>query len=390
MKQKIKVAHIITRLIIGGAQENTLLTVNGLRHLPDYSVTLISGPTYGPEGSLVDRVRGRSALVIIPALRRNINLFYDVAALWALYRRIKRERFNIVHTHSSKAGILGRLAAKLAGTPYIVHTVHGMPFFKHQSSWKNRLYRFMEKSASAWTDKIICVSKTLVEEAVAAGIAPREKLITIYSGIDVAAFRKDSSRRARIREKLGIPGQTPVIGKIARLFPLKGHEYLLDAAVSLKTQIPEVKILLIGDGILKQSLMLRARRLGIADSIIFAGLVPPQQIPEYIQAIDVLAHTSLHEGLPRAVVQGFAGGIPVVCFDVDGARDVVIDSVNGYLVPAKNTELLATRLIELLRDPNKAQRMGSAGERTAGERFNAESMVSAIDAVYREILACGK
>ena len=391
VKEKIKIAHIITRLIIGGAQENTLITVNGLQNNPDYAATLISGPTYGPEGSLESAARRVSPLVIIPALRRNINPFHDARALLMLYRLLKKERFTIVHTHSSKAGILGRLAAKLAKTPYIVHTIHGMPFFKHQNHLKNFFYFLLEKTAAKWTDKIICVSQTLIDDALQVRLAPREKFVKIYSGIDTASFKKNPACRSAVRKKLGISGDSPVIGKIARLFPLKGQDYLLAAAVKIIEKLPEAKILLIGDGILKQSLRQTARRLGIENNIIFAGLLPPQEIPDYLQAIDVLAHTSLHEGLPRAVVQGFAGGIPVVCFDTDGARDIVSNSINGYLVPAKNTDLLATRLIELLCDKDKAQRMGEAGEKLARELFDSQLMVRAIDGVYREVMApCGK
>ncbi|MBU4478799.1 MAG: glycosyltransferase family 4 protein [Candidatus Omnitrophica bacterium] len=388
-KRPIRVVHIITRLIIGGAQENTLLTVFGLQLKGGYEVTLLSGPTTGPEGSLVEKALKKTTFVILPELRRRINLFFDLIAFIKLYFFIKNGRFDIVHTHSSKAGILGRLAAKLAKAPIIIHTIHGLPFYEEQPKLLNNFYFYLERYASSISDKLICVSQTLIDEAVRRGLAGREKFIKIYSGIELSLYVKNPQAKEALKKKLGIPQTSPVIGKVARLFLHKGHEYLIQAAALIKEKCPEAKILFIGDGILKDELIRLAQRLGVRDMIVFAGLIMPESIPYYIQLIDVIAHASLHEGLPRAVVQGYALGIPAVCFDIDGARDIVHDKTSGYLVEPKNVRQFAERLIDLLQNKDKAKKMGAEGERFVRESFDAQVMVSAIDFVYRELIRCG-
>lgn len=388
-EKKIKVLHIITRLIIGGAQENTLFTVNGLSKQKDYLVTLLSGPELGPEGSLTENAKKTTNLLILPELRRNINPLLDFFALIKLWLFIKKGEFNIVHTHSSKAGILGRIAAKFSKVPIIIHTIHGLPFFKEQNIWLNKLFIYLEKVAARFTDKIICVSDSIIKEAVAAGIAPQKKFIKIYSGIELDKFKSSPEIRRLVRKKLNIPEKSLVIGKIARLFFLKGHEYLIQAASQIVKKNPEVRFLFIGDGILKEKLIAQAKILKIQNNIIFAGLIDPQEIPSYIQAVDVLAHVSLHEGLPRAVVQAFALGIPAVCFDVDGAKDVVQDQKNGFLIPAKDVAQLTGRLLELLENRELRNRMGENAQRIAYEFFDANKMVDAIDNLYKELLECG-
>jgi len=385
-KKKFKVLHIITRLIVGGAQENTLLTVSGLNQKDAYDVWLLSGPTQGPEGSLEEKAKLYNKFVILPQLVRNVNPLLDFIALIRLYIFIKKQGFEIVHTHSSKAGILGRLAAKLAGVPVIIHTVHGLPFFKSQNLLVNKFYIILEKLVGLVTDKIICVSDTLIEDAVGVNIAPRTKFIRIYSGIDLNNFKNDIKQKDLTKEKLGIPKQSPVIGKVARLFHFKGHKYFFEAAQIVKTKVPAVRFLLIGDGILKKRLIRHAQRLGITQNIIFAGLISPDEISKYIQAMDVIAHTSLHEGLPRAVVQAHALGIPAVCFDVDGTKDIVQHGVSSFLVKPKDINSLAQHLITLIEDKEKAAQMGRKAQQFATKAFSAQIMVEGIDQIYKQTL----
>ncbi|MCK4262165.1 glycosyltransferase, partial [bacterium] len=180
MKRR-KVLHIITRLILGGAQENTILTVEGLQKKSQYQVDLATGPPIGPEGSLVEDAKGRGInLIMVPEMRREINPWRDFLTFIKLYRLIKRGNYDIVHTHSAKAGILGRLAAKLAGIKVIVHTIHGLPFHEYQNRWISRFYVLCERLAGVFTDKIITVAEVMTEKALTAKIAPREKFVTIY------------------------------------------------------------------------------------------------------------------------------------------------------------------------------------------------------------------
>ena len=388
--KKFKVLHIITRLIIGGAQENTVLSVLGLQEFPEFEITLLTGPALGPEGSLIENCRKKMALKLMPELRRSINPCFDLIALIKLTHFIKKNRFDIVHTHSSKAGILGRTAAYLAKTPVIIHTVHGLPFFKEQNRILNLLYAAAEKLAAKITAKIVCVSETLIRNALESGVAEKDKFLTIYSGIDFSSYDIREEQTRELKASLNIPENAFVVGKLARLFHGKGHDYLLRAALYLKQKKHNFRILLIGDGILKDSLMRKCRQMGIEENCIFAGLIPPEQISLYLSAVNVLAHTSLHEGLPRAVVQAFALGKPAVCFDVDGACDAVKDGENGFLIPAKDDRLLGEKLDFLAQHPEQAAKMGEQGRMLAFKKFDKKNMIEALAALYKkEVSKCG-
>lgn len=380
--EPLRVLHIITRMIVGGAQENTLLSVEGLDRLPDFEVTLASGVDNGPEGDLLTRARQTTQLVIVPELGRSIHPLNDVVALWKLYRLIRKGRYHIVHTHSSKAGVLGRIAAWLAGTPFVVHTLHSLVFHDYQPWAVNRLWRIVKKICAPMTDHFISVSDIISQKAIEAGIAPAERFSTIYSGMELDWFLKADADPRAIREEFGIPDDALVVGKIARLFPLKGHDQLLDAAPAIVKQHPKVRFFLIGDGILQDHLRSRARSLGILDNFVFAGLIPRERIPEMLSAMDVLVHTSLREGLARALPQALAMGKPCVSFDIDGAPEVVIPNQTGYLVKPGDAAGLARAISELLSDPDLRRRMGEAGRRRVDPAFRAETMVEQIAAEY--------
>ena len=320
----IRVLHIITRMIVGGAQENTLLSVEGLDQLPEYEVTLLSGVDNGPEGDLLERARHTTRLLIVPELGRNINPFSDVVAFWKLFRLIRQGRYHIVHTHSSKAGVLGRIAAKLAGTPIIVHTLHSLVFHEYQPWLVNRLWWLMKKICAPITDYFISVSSVISQKSLAAGIGHPDQYATIYSGMELDWFLNAEVDPSAVRREFGIPDDALVVGKVARLFPLKGHDQLMDAAPAIVAQHPNVRFFLIGDGILYDHLRERARQLGILDNFVFAGLIPRERIPQMLAAMDVLVHTSLREGLARVLPQALAMGKPCVSFDIDGAPEVVL------------------------------------------------------------------
>ncbi len=383
----IRVLHIITRMIVGGAQENTLLSVEGLDQLPEYEVTLASGVDNGPEGELLTRARETTRLVVVPELGRNINPWADVTAFWKLYRLIKQGRYHIVHTHSSKAGVLGRLAAKLAGTPFIVHTLHSLVFHEYQPWLVNRTWRVIKKLCAPLTDHFISVSSIISDKAIAARIARPEKFCTIYSGMELDWFLKAEVDAQAIRREFGIPADAPVVGKIARLFPLKGHDQLMDAAPEIVRRHPNVRFFLIGDGILQEHLRERARAAGILDNFVFAGLIDRERIPEMLAAMDVVVHTSLREGLARVLPQALAMGKPCVSFDIDGAPEVVIPDQTGYLVKPNDSVGLADCIARLLDDPQLRAQMGAAGRRHVDPAFRAETMVRQIAEVYAMLLA---
>lgn len=385
---KTRVVHIITRMILGGAQENTLLTCRGLHENPDYDVTLVTGPALGPEGELLSEAEGLGIKVIlVPELRRAIDPRRDWAAVRTLRRILRDIRPQIVHTHSSKAGILGRYAAHAERVPVVVHTIHGLPFHPYEKGWRNALYTWLERKAARWSHRIVCVADAMTEQAVAAGVADRSKFVTVYSGMEVETFLDCDWQRRAMRSRLGIRDDEFVIGKVARLFELKGYEYVIEAAKRIRDAHPNVRFLFVGDGILRERLEAQARRLGVRDWILFAGLVPASQVPTYLSAMDALVHASLREGLARVLPQALLAGKPVVSFDVDGAREVVIDGETGYLVPPKSVDGLVESLCALIEDPAKAAAMAARGRELCRERFRWQAMVEQLDRLYRELLA---
>jgi glycosyltransferase involved in cell wall biosynthesis len=382
----IRVLHIITRLIVGGAQENTLLSVEGLDRRPEFDVTLASGLDQGPEGELLSRARTTTHLIAVPALTRSVSPLSDARAFGALYRLIRRGRYHIVHTHSSKAGVLGRWAAKAAGTPVIVHTLHSMVFHRYQPWLVNRTWRLVKRACAPITDHYISVADAMTELAVHAGIAERSRFSTIYSGMELDWFLEARTDGSAVRDELGIPRDAPVVGKIARLFPLKGHEELMDAAPAVVARQPDVRFVLIGDGILLDQLRERARKAGIFENFVFAGLIPRERIPEMLSAMDVLVHTSLREGLARVLPQALAMGVPCVAFDLDGAPEVVIDGETGFLTRPGEDAALAEAIVRLLQDPELRSRMGAAGRRFVDPRWRVETMIDGIARLYLDLI----
>jgi len=362
----MKVCHVITRLIVGGAQENTVATCLGLRKL-GYDCDLVTGPQTGPEGSL----DAGMPVTIITELRREPNPVFDALACRELYRRFRARRYDIVHTHSGKAGFIGRLAAKLAGVPVIVHTIHGPSFYRYQNPIGNLIFRWAEQLAGEWTTQFVSVADAMTEQYQAAGITG--KYVTIHSGMNLEPF-------LRIE-----PRQDFVVGKIARLFRLKGHEFLFEAAPQIVAAVPNVKFLLVGDGIYRERYERWAERLGLRDRFIFTGLVRPDEIPGYVAQMDVLVHLSLREGLPRALSQALAAGKPVVAFDVDGAREVCRDDETGVLVRAGDAGGVASAVIRLLQDKLLAAKLGNRGRELVRAEFSEELMVQRIDKLYQRL-----
>ncbi len=380
----MKILHIITRLILGGAQENTLTTVYGQIER-GYDVTLATGPPIGPEGSLMEEAEKRGVkIVLIPEMRREIHPVRDIKAFVRLYRLIKNGDFAIVHTHSSKAGILGRLAARAGGAGVRVHTIHGLPFHPYQSRILNLLYINLEKIASIFTQKIITVCDAMSAKACSCRIAERDKFITIYSGMELDTFLSIKEKDEELASSLGL-GDNIVIGKIARLFSLKGHKFLIRALPAIIKAVPNVKLLLVGDGILREYLIQLSEELGIRDRIVFAGLVKREDIPRFISVMDIVVHTSLREGLARVLPQALAAGKPAVSFDIDGAGEVIKNGQTGFLAPPEDIAELQAKIIELAKDARMRRDFGEAGRRLVDPMFRAEYMVERICGVYREL-----
>lgn len=383
----MKTVHIITRLILGGAQENTLLTVEDQHRLWQDPVTLITGPGLGPEGSLIERAEAEGLDVrVIPEFRREIHPGRDWTSYRSLIRLLREIKPEIVHTHSSKAGILGRAAAYHLRIP-CVHTIHGPSFYASQSFITYHTYRLLEKWAARRCDKLISVCDAMSDQYVAAGVAPRSQFITIYSGMEVDQFLKPRRSREDVRRELGIADSEIVVGKVARLFHLKGHDDVISAAEKAVLQNSRLKFLFVGDGLLRATLEKRIAAAGLSRHFILTGLVPPDQVPELIQAMDIVVHTSLREGLARVLPQGLIAGKPVISYDVDGAREVAIPHCTGYLLRPGDIAGLVTAIQELAENPQLRETLGKAGRQLCVERFRHENMTRQIREVYQQILS---
>jgi glycosyltransferase involved in cell wall biosynthesis len=376
------ICHVITRMIVGGAQENTLFTARGhLEH--GHQATLVTGPTSGPEGKLLEKVQVPELRVVqIPALTRELAPLADYRAYRALKAHFRAESYDVVHTHSSKAGILARIAATHARVPLVVHTVHGPPFHAYEKAWRNRLYITAEQVAARYCRKIYTVADAMTQQFCDARIGRPEQYQTVYSGMDLKAYL-DAEPDCELRKSLGIPDDALVVGKIARLFELKGYEYLVEAAPAIVKAHPNVRFLIVGDGLLRESLEQQFTAAGVREQVVFAGLVPPDHIPRYTALMDVLVHLSLREGLPRTVVQALAAAVPAVGFPLDGTPEAILDGKTGYLCEVHNSQAVAEAVTKLLRSPQLREELGQAGREHVRHKWDWHTMVDTLETDYQ-------
>jgi len=383
-----KVLHIITLFSVGGATENTIYTVEGLIK-KGYDVDIITGPNISSEGSMYSICKRLNISVFtFNNLKRDISPLSDILVIFQLYLFIKKNNYDIVHTHSSKAGVVGRIAAWLAKTPVIIHHNHAKPYHRFQNWFIQALYKGIEKFASLFCDKIVSVTHTIVDEMVKDKIAPREKFIVIRSGFNIENFKNfNSSNNYNLKDKFGITDGDTVIGKIARLSVIKGHIYLLQSFEKVCKQIPNVKLLFVGDGENKSELLRFIDNKKLNDKIIFTGLIPTNEIPSVISLMDIVVHTALLEGLPRVFTQSMLMGKPVISFDIDGAHEVIEDGKNGYLIEPLNIEMLTEKIIDLVSNITKAKNFGSYAKNNIKDDFSILAMVEKNHKLYQELLS---
>ena len=389
----MKIVHIITRLVLGGAQENTLITCKLLAER-GHDVTLITGPAIGPEGELFNQTKSQKYnVIVINKLIRSICPLYDFISYRQIKKHLRRLRPDVVHTHSAKAGIIGRFASyslkgKWGGDlPAIVHTIHGLAFHPYQSEWLNKFYIAIERAAVKRTDFFISVADAMTAQSIAAGIGERGQFVTAYSAIDEDDFLEPigEERKKDFRRKYGIGEDAIVLITIARLFMLKGHKYIVESARQLSKRFEKCVWLFVGDGNLADHFKEQAHQLGLAERTKFTGLLPPGEIPLAIQSSDILVHCSLREGLARTLPQAMLCGKPVVSFDVDGAKEVVNENT-GRLIEPEDVEQLIKACAELIEDKGLREKLGEQGRESIKEKFAPGKMVDTIEAVYRKLL----
>jgi glycosyltransferase involved in cell wall biosynthesis len=384
---RTSVMHIITRFDQGGSARNTFLTVMG-HDRSRFRISLAYGcvEAHGAEDAALlekDMSRLRQAgvaLFEVPSLAREVRPLRDAQATLALWRVLRRERPAIVHTHTSKAGAVGRVAAWLAGIPVVIHTPHGHIFYGYYGPVMSGLIRLVERALARITDRIVTLTERGIAEHVRLGIARADKFTAIPSGIALSAFRSVRIEPAVKRKELGLPPEGPVIGTVGRLVPIKGHEWLLKAAPQVLAEFPRATFVFLGEGPLLGRLQQVAGELGISGHVLFLGA--RQDVPECLAAFDLFAFPSLNEGMGRALIEAMAVGLPVVATHVGGIPDVVAEGVNGLLVPPEDERALAAAILALLRDPGRMGAFGEAAGRSVGERFEAASTIREIERLY--------
>jgi glycosyltransferase involved in cell wall biosynthesis len=380
----VKVCHVITILDLGGAQDNTLHTVRGLR--PPFQASLIAGP-----GGLRDDEARRIPGVEVRferSLVRPIRPFRDLRAVAALTRILKGLKPDIVHTHSSKAGIVGRAAARAARVPIVVHSIHGFGFHDGQPAWLRTGLIGLERAAAPLTTHFVAVSRANLERGAALGIVAPERATVIRSGIHIDAFRAAASAagtpaRAALRRELGLPAVAPLVGMVACLKPQKAPLDFVDAAARVAAARPEVQFVMVGDGELRPAVEARARAVGLEGRLHLLGW--RRDVPDLMAALDIVVLTSLWEGLPRVVPEAIAAGRPVVATAVDGTAEILRDGDNALVASPGDKVGIAERIERLLADPMLGSRLVEKA-RPLLEEFDIDAMVRAQEALYHRLL----
>jgi len=372
----LRVLHIITRLDVGGSTENTLLSVTRMPR-DEFDSSLVSGRTVEPPPGMPELLaRSRVPWIHLTRLRRPVRPLLDCLSLRDLGRAIRSLRPDLVHTHSSKAGFLGRLAARRARIPYIVHTPHGHIFHGYFAGPATRLFIRLERVAARWTDRIVTLSDSEAADHLRRGIGVPDQFVTIPSGVDLVPV-------ASARPTSLVSGG-PVVTAVARLVPVKGFQYLVDAAPEILRRCPQTRFLIVGDGERRAALEARTRAAGLTHRITFVGF--REDVASVIAAADLLVLPSINEGMGRVLVMAMALGKPIVATRVGGVAELLGEGEAGLLVPPRDADALAQAISTLLLDGSRAQALGQAGRRRA-PRYSAEVMLGDLARLYREVLA---
>lgn len=382
-----RVMQIITRLIWGGAQEVTVLIVKRLL-AEGFQVVFAHGP--GDDSLLQKLPQNEPGLELLPVpeFRRRILPFWDILAFWRIYRYLKKNRVDLVHTHTSKAGIIGRWAAYLAGVPVIIHSPRGSIY--HETYFKAAVLRFfawLEGLTARFTRKIVTLCESEKKDYIRYGIAPKEKFTTIYSGVEVARYVDIPVDTAKKKKELGIPEKRPVIGYVARMTPEKGHLFCLEAFQRVLKEFPDAVLVFAGGGPLEAQVKEAIGRLGISSSVVMTGF--RKDVSEVVRTFDFAIQPSLWDGLPRAMVECMLAEKAVVATSVGGIPEIIHDGKTGYLIPEKDEKAMAEGMLKLLRDPGLAKTMGFNARKRMEEVFNIDVSVEKLFTLYEALIQEG-
>ena len=381
----VRIARIIGRLNVGGPARHAISLTAGLDPAR-FVTTLITGVGERDEGDLSAEARARGVQpVVIPELGPRIQLGRDLLALEKLVRLLRRLRPDLVHTHTAKAGALGRVAARLAGVPIIVHTFHGHVLEGYFSPSRTRLFLQIERALARITHRIITVSPRVRHDLLAKGIGRPEQMEVVPVGLDLARFQHGPVSPPRLREKLAIPSDAPLLGIVGRLVPIKDHPTLFQALALLQTHGPAPHLIVAGDGERREALKRLAQDLGLASRIHFLGW--RNDLEAILGELDVVICCSKNEGTPVALIEAMAAGVPVLSTDVGGVGDLIVHGETGWLVPSGNPSALACGIRELLADPEPRAQLVPAARAAALGRHDLNGLIHRMEALYTSLLA---
>jgi glycosyltransferase involved in cell wall biosynthesis len=385
-EERIKIVRIIGRLNVGGPAIHVVNLTAGLN--PDrYRPLLVAGSENDAEGSMLDFALSHGVRpTVVPEIVTTFSLaLRDAKALWKLYWLIRKERPHIVHTHTAKAGFLGRVAARLAGVPIIVHTFHGHVLHGYYGAVKNELLRRVEQSLAWVTDRVVTVSEQVKSDLVSYGIAKAEKISVVPLGFDLEPFLNSHIHQGAFRREIGLTDDHKLIGIVGRIFPIKNHNLFLESAACISAHEPSARFIIVGDGVLRPDLERRTRELGIGHRVLFTGW--RHDLPRIYAALDVLVVSSDNEGTPVSAIEAMTAGCPVVATRVGGLPDLVDDQRTGRLVPPRDPKALASAVLDLLRSPQMAREFGKMAQAFVLQRFTVQRLLGDMDHLYNQLLA---
>ncbi len=384
LMRKIKVLRVVTRLNIGGiAPQMILLTsrLNGDR----FKSILVKGKEGKDEGDMNELLeKERVTPVYIDQLRREISVGKDFIAFWKLLRLIRRERPDIVHTHTAKAGTLGRLAARVAGVPIIVHTFHGNVFEGYFGRLKSKLFLTIERGLARISQGIIAVSYSQRGELLRLGLGNARTIFFTPECLELAPFLTSGENRGTFRRELGLDDKVPLIGTIGRLVPIKGHTYFLQAARLVGQDFPEARFIVVGDGELREELKRLTVELGISDRVIFCGF--RKDLSRIYADLDIVVLSSLNEGLPLSIIEALTSQKPVVATDVGGVQDLIEPGVTGILVPKQDPLSLSQGIEFILRNPDQGKEFGENGRKKVFPSLDYTRLISDMEKLYVSLI----
>jgi glycosyltransferase involved in cell wall biosynthesis len=386
--RKIRICQIITRMDWGGSPDILRLLCKYLD--PDlYDITLIIGDTRFATVKTRDFLRNfKGNVLVVPELIRNVNPFKDIPAFFKLLSILRKGRFQIAHTHTAKAGALGRLAALYANIPVIVHTPHGHNFYGYFNPLASKMIIFIERYLARFTDAIIALTELEKSDFVRYKVAPESKMRVIYQGLELEEYAKSASDRDSFKKLLRIQPDDLVAGVVSRIEPVKGVIYFVQAAKLVLERLPKAKFIIAGEGSQRAGLEQKVIQLGLKDSVIFAGW--REDVPEILSILDVLVQPSLNEAVGISLLEAQAAGLAVVATSVGGIPEVVKDGTTGILVPPGDISKISQAIIALLSDSAKRQSYGREGRRWVSGKFSVEIMAKNTSSLYEELVLGGK